>query len=80
MSTNAGVTRWFCRNCGTALLAHYDYLPDQLYVPIGIIDQATDIKPEMHCYAKSGMPWLHIQDDLDRHDDSGSDALNQSAQ
>lgn len=78
MSVNAGVTRWFCRNCGSALAAHYDYLPDQLYVPIGMIDQASDIKPEMHCYAESGLPWLHIQDDLERHLDSGSDTLNKS--
>lgn len=80
MSINTGVTRWFCRNCGSALAAHYEYLPKQLYVPIGILDQAADLEPQMHCFADAKMPWLHIQDNLDRHIDSGSDALKKGAE
>ncbi len=79
MSINAGVTRWFCRNCGSALVAHYDYLKEQVYVPIGILDQAPELKPQMHCFADAKMPWLHIDDDLERHTDSGSDALEKGA-
>ena len=73
-----GVERWFCAGCGSALAAVYDYLPDQVYVPIGIIDQADQITPSLHSHMQSALGWLHIDDDLPRSDSSGRDALNAS--
>jgi hypothetical protein len=73
---NEGVNRWFCAGCGTALAATYDYLPNQVYVPIGVIDQANDLIPAQHSHAESTLTWLHIDDDLPRSGQSGRDALN----
>nr|WP_255599295.1 GFA family protein [Hasllibacter sp. MH4015] len=70
-----GVSRWFCPDCGTALCATYDYLPDQLYVPIGLLDQAAELAPASHSHADSALPWLHIADDLPRDSASGRDRL-----
>jgi hypothetical protein len=70
-----GVERWFCEHCGTALAATYDYLPDQVYVPLGVIDQINEISPQFHCHAESMLPWLEIDDDLPRSSDSGRDVL-----
>ncbi|NNE80460.1 MAG: GFA family protein [Silicimonas sp.] len=61
-----GVSRWFCPDCGSQLMARFDYLPDQSYVPLGILDQADQLPPEVHCHAASALPWLHIDDALAR--------------
>lgn len=66
-----GVTRTFCGACGSSLTGRYDYLPDQIYIPIGIIDQAEDLKPSLHVHEDSRLSWLHIRDDLERVSTSG---------
>ncbi|MEM9784149.1 MAG: GFA family protein [Pseudomonadota bacterium] len=78
-STVAGVERWFCRSCGSPLAARFDYLPDQIYVPIGVIDQADTILPAMHSHHGARLSWLHIDDDLPRPDASARDALNSAS-
>lgn len=74
-----GVRRWFCAACGSPLAAEYEYLPDQVYVPIGVLDQAAALKPRLHAHAASALPWLHIEDDLERADDSVRAALRGDA-
>ncbi len=74
-SFTKGVNRWFCLDCGTQLCATYDYLPDQLYVPLGLLDQADTLAPQGHSHADSALPWLHIADDLPRDAGSGRDRL-----
>lgn len=76
----AGVERWTCPVCHGPLAAAFDYLPDQIYVPVGIIDQVDQLAPEMHSHADSALPWLHIQDDLPRAGASARDALNTVAE
>ncbi len=75
----AGVDRWTCDACGSPLAARFDYLPGQTYVPIGVIDQAADLAPQLHCHAASGLPWLCIDDTLPRSAESGRDSLNSAA-
>ncbi|MBY4894931.1 GFA family protein [Rhodobacteraceae bacterium N5(2021)] len=65
-SFSKGVDRWFCPDCGTQLAATYDYLLDQVYVPLGLLDQANTLAPESHGHTDSALPWLHIEDDLPR--------------
>ncbi|MDW3225152.1 MAG: GFA family protein [Paracoccaceae bacterium] len=71
-----GVQRWFCASCGTPLAAQYDYLPDQTYVPLGLMDQAEDLPPALHSHTGSQLAWLDIRDDLERHAGSGRATLN----
>lgn len=78
-SFTKGVYRWFCHECGTQLAATYDYLPDQVYVPLGIIDQADTLPPQSHAHGDSALPWLHIEDDLPRDASSGRDRLQNKA-
>ena len=74
-----GVTRWFCADCGSPLMADFAYLPDQSYLPLGILDQAPEMAPSLHCWAEAGMPWLKIDDNLERASDSGSATLQAAA-
>lgn len=75
VSITDGVTRWFCRSCGSSLAATYAYLPDQIYVSLGVIDQADALQPQHHAHAGNTLPWLHIHDDLPRDTESARDAL-----
>lgn len=71
-----GVTRRFCRDCGSALTAEFDYLPGQVYVPLGILDQADLLEPDQHCHEAARLAWLHIKDRLPRDAASGRARLN----
>jgi len=50
ISVNSGVTRTFCESCGTPLTGRYDYLPNVVYIPLGIVDQANEFPPELHAH------------------------------
>ena len=78
-SFSKGVDRWFCSECGTQLCAQYDYLPGQLYLPLGLLNQAAELPPTGHSHAASALPWLNIQDDLPRDTASGRDRLNRDS-
>ena len=75
VSVNPGVPRYFCADCGTHMLATYDYLPNQAYVPVGILDETASLAPERHSHGDSQVSWLHLDDGLPRSKGSGRDAL-----
>ena len=79
VSHTQGVERWFCGACGSPLKAWFTYLPDQAFLPLGVLDQAPDMSPRLHCFANDAMPWLKIDDDLPRAIDSGADILQSAA-
>lgn len=70
-----GVRRWFCKDCGSPLAATFDYLPGQIYVPVGVLDFAPDLMPAIHCHAEKMLPWLHDLDGLPRHEQSARSSL-----
>ncbi|MDX8347038.1 GFA family protein [Cognatiyoonia sp. IB215446] len=74
-----GVKRWFCPECGTQLGATYDYLPDQVYMPVGLFDQADRLQPQLHSHADSALPWLHIDDGLPRNAASSRASLTMAS-
>ncbi len=73
-----GVERRFCPACGSALTATYDYLPGQVYVPIGVLENAGDLHPVMHCYSEHMLEWVRLEDGLPRETGSGTDILNKA--
>lgn len=79
VSVNPGVERTFCPSCGSPLLGRYAYLPGQVYVPIGLLDQADDLAPQMHVHSSERLAWLHIDDDLERIAASGRESLGDAA-
>lgn len=74
-----GVRRWYCTSCGSPLAATYDYLPDQVYVPVGLFDDIDALAPAGHSHFGSRVSWLHLEDDLPRSDGSGRERLNRAA-
>ena len=73
--TNPGVSRWNFKDCGSPLAAALEYIPDQIYVPLGLIDQADQLIAEIHCFSKKQLPWLHIEDNATRGIGTARDAL-----
>lgn len=73
-----GVTRWFCQACGTQLAAAYDYLPDQLYTPVGLWEQADQLSPARHAHYDAKLCWLKLTDELPKDTGSARDALNEA--
>lgn len=61
-----GVVRTFCAVCGSPLAGRYEYLPGQIYIAVGVIDQANDLAPLLHAHEAQRLTWLHIDDDLER--------------
>lgn len=66
VSVNPGVERTFCAACGSPLAGRYDYLPGQVFIAIGVLDQAEALAPQLHAHAARRLSWLHIADDLER--------------
>ncbi|MEM6341781.1 MAG: GFA family protein [Pseudomonadota bacterium] len=75
---NPGVRRAFCSACGSPIWSSYDYIPGQIYVSLGLLDQAADLAPKLHAHADERLTWLHIDDKLDRIEGSSRDTLNAS--
>ncbi|WP_299929438.1 GFA family protein [uncultured Pelagimonas sp.] len=69
-SSVAGVTRANCRDCGSPLAARFDYLPDQIYIPVGLFDHPDTLPPQHHSHFGSRLDWLHLTDDLPKSDAS----------
>ncbi|WP_146345944.1 GFA family protein [Phaeobacter marinintestinus] len=76
VSINPGVNRWYCQTCHSPLAATYDYLPGMIYIPLGTIDQADDLQPQLHSHDDRRLSWFHIDDHLPRQTGSARDALN----
>ena len=72
------VERWNCPHCGSPLAATFNYLPGQVYVPLGVLDQIDDVVPEVHCHADSCASWLRIDDTLPRYGHSGRTMLRRA--
>lgn len=71
----SGAARRNCPKCGSPLAARFSYLDGQTYLPLGIVDQAEDLPPSLHCHADQAFAWLHLSDDLPREGGSGRETL-----
>lgn len=58
------------------MTAEFGYLPGQVYVPVGVMDNASELVPEMHAHADRCLSWLNIDDSLPRLDGSARADLN----
>lgn len=76
VSVNEGVTRTFCKRCGTSLTGRYDYLPKMVYVGLGVVDQARDLTPCVHSHWNERLPWLALDDDIEKFCASSRVRLN----
>ena len=76
---NPGVMRTFCAICGSPLAGRYEYLPGQVYVAVGVLDQANELAPQLHAHDSQRLQWLHIDDDLERFPNTSRSRLTDAA-
>jgi hypothetical protein len=52
---------YFCESCGTTLWSRYHIVPgDCLFVRAGTLDTPEAVKPDVHIYTRSKLPWLSL--------------------
>ncbi len=78
VSSSPGVTRTFCADCGSSIAGRYDYLPGQVYIGVGLLDQIDALGPTVHAHEAQRAKWLHINDNLERFPASARTQLNES--
>jgi hypothetical protein len=79
VSLTPGAVRTFYVKCGSPLSFRGDYVPGQIYVPLGLLDQADELAPQVHSYESQRLSWLHIDDDTQRFDNSAQTRLVEAA-
>jgi hypothetical protein len=54
---------FFCPTCGTYLWSRYGIVPsDCLFVRAGTLDTPSAVKPDVHIFTRSKLPWLQLPD------------------
>ena len=60
------------------MAAIFPYLPDQTYVPVGVLNTPDAYPPELHCFSDKRPKWLHLDDGLPEANGTGRDILNEA--
>ena len=49
-----------CRKCKTALWSDYGHRPQIRFVRIGTLDNPSAVRPDIHIYTRTKVPWLRL--------------------
>jgi hypothetical protein len=72
------LVRGFCRDCGSPVSSWRESEKDKWIIAwAGTLDQAENLKPHHHIYAKDELPWLHMEDGLKRYEMFPTDVLEE---
>jgi len=56
---------FFCDACGTYLWSRYHGAPgDYLFVRAGTLDSPEAVRPDVHIFTRSKVPWLNLPEDV----------------
>ena len=56
---------FFCEACGTYLWSRYHGAPgDFLFVRAGTLDRPEAVRPDVHIFTRSKLPWLELPQDV----------------
>jgi len=66
-ASSPGVTRTFCRRCGSTLQFISESSPDRLEVALGTLDGDPGLRPTHHIFVASRAPWFEITDGLPQY-------------
>jgi hypothetical protein len=57
-----------CAKCRTALWSDYGKRPKLRFLRIGTLDDAASVKPDVHIFTRSKLPWVRLPDDVPAFD------------
>ena len=73
-SSSPGVTRSFCRDCGTPLAYENDAYPGEIHLYLATLDaDATLPSPGRHDFWAERVPWVTVDDRLPKDDGDDRD-------
>lgn len=72
-SSSPGVRRGFCRNCGSSVSFEGEAWPEEVHIFVSLMDNASELMPERHVYARTKRPWVKLSDGLPVLDGFGHD-------
>lgn len=71
------LVRAYCKNCGSPVSSWRNSERDKWIIAwAGALDQAEKLEPLHHIFAKNELPWLHMEDGLQRHQMFPEDVLS----
>ena len=65
--SSPGVTRRFCADCGTPISFESERWPEEIHLFVCAFDDPESFEPRAHVYTAEQLSWLHLGDDLPRH-------------
>ena len=69
--SSPGVSRTFCKRCGSTLQFISDKRPSTFSLALGTLDDNPNVEVSLHIFVGSKAPWFQITDDLPQHMDRG---------
>ena len=69
--SSAEAQRQFCAACGSYMVFLSDRFPREVSVNTASFDDPEAFPPQMHIFTASRISWLHVEDDLPRHEGYG---------
>src|SRR5262245_14946883 len=51
---------FFCGACGTTLWSLYHMVPNALFVRAGTLDDPSAVRPDVHIFTRTKLPWLAL--------------------
>lgn len=65
--SSPGSRRSFCGTCGSPLFTSYEGEPDDVYLPLGALDDAPPSAPTAHLSYEERASWFDLGDQLPRY-------------
>ena len=67
-ASSKGVERLFCGRCGTPMAYRAAHWPGEIHFYAAAHEAPDALTPQGHVYHAEKLAWLHLADDLPRHD------------
>jgi hypothetical protein len=67
------MTRYFCPECGTWIYNVPETLPNSRRIKPGTLDDASWVRPTVHLWVRSALPWVQIPADAIKYETQPSD-------
>jgi hypothetical protein len=65
-ASSPGVLRSFCGNCGSPMSFAGERWPGEIHLFAASFDTPEGLVPQMHVYIEEQLPWVHLDDGLER--------------
>jgi len=65
--TEDGVSRHFCGKCGSPIGFEADHYAGGMHLYAASLENPEDFKPTFHVNFESKLPWLEMEDNLEKH-------------